>query len=114
MAFYRSKVLNAMMIVVIVSLLLMMCTQSMVLPVLCGSVALLFFIGYSLWLWIKKPGSIVINDRLSDINGLYTLYILIIVAINPTDKWWFIIPIVCAVFILFLELVNSKDEKFDI
>jgi len=35
-AFYQRKVLNALMIVVIISLLLMAYTESMLLPVICG------------------------------------------------------------------------------
>lgn len=77
-AFYRSKVLNALLIVVIVSLFLMNYTGFVLLPLLCSSLAMLFFLGYSLWLWIKKPKYIVINNRLSNISGAFTLYFLII------------------------------------
>ena len=113
-AFYRSKVLNALMIVVIVSLLLMAYTKSMLLPVICGSLALFFFFGYSLWLWIKKPKSIIINNWLSNLNGAFTLYYLIIVAMDAPNQWWYITPIVFSVVLLFISLVNNQDEKFDI
>lgn len=113
-AFYRSKVLNALMIVVIVSLLLMAYTKSMLLPVICGTLALLFFIGYSLWLWIKKPKSIIINNWLSNLNGAFTLYYLIIISINAPNQWWYITPIAFSVVLLFISLINNQDEKFDI
>lgn len=113
-AFYRSKVLNALMIVIIVSLLLMAYTKSMLLPVICGSLAILFFIGYSLWLWIKKPKSIIINNWLSDLNGSFTIYFLIINAMDAPNQWWYITPIVFSVVLLFISLVNNQDEKFDI
>lgn len=113
-AFFRSKVLNALMIVIIVSLLLMAYTKSMLLPVICGSLALLFFIGYSLWLWIKKPKSIIINNWLSDLNGSFTIYFLIINAMDAPNQWWYITPIVFSVVLLFISLVNNQDEKFDI
>lgn len=113
-AFFRSKVLNALMIVVIVSLLLMAYTKSMLLPVICGSIALLLFIGYSLWLWIKKPKSIIINNWLSNINGAFTLYYLIITATDAPNQWWYITPIAFSVILLFISLVNNKDENYDI
>lgn len=113
-AFYQSKVLNALMIVVIISLLLMAYTESMLLPVICGSLAFLFFIGYSLWLWIKKPKSIIINKQLSDLKSILTLYVLIIVAMDASNQWWYITPIALSVVILFISMVNNRDEKFDI
>lgn len=113
-AFYTSKVLNALMIVVIVNLWLMAYMKSMLLPVVCGSLALLFFIGYSLWLWIKKPKSIIINNWLSSLNGFYVLYYLIIAPMKAPNQWWYITPIVFSVVILFLALINKQDEKFDI
>lgn len=112
-AFYRSKVLNALIIVVIVSLLLMAYTKSMLMPVICGTMALLFFIGYSLWLWIKKPKSIIVNDRLSNITVALTLYYLIIMTIDASNQWWFIAPMAFSVVILFITLTNNKDEIFD-
>lgn len=113
-AFYQSKVLNALMIVVIISLLLMAYTESMLLPVICGSLAFLLFIGYSLWLWIKKPKSIIINKQLSDLKSILTLYVLIIVAMDASNQWWYIAPIAFSVVILFISMVNNRDEKFDI
>jgi len=89
-------------------------TKSMLLPVICGSLALLFFIGYSLWLWIKKPKSIIINNWLSDLNGSFTIYFLIINVMDAPNQWWYITPIVFSVVLLFISLVNNQDEKFDI
>ena len=113
-AFYQSKVLNALMIVVIISLLLMAYTESMLLPVICGSLAFLLFIGYSLWLWIKKPKSIIINKQLSDLKSILTLYVLIIFSMDASNQWWYIAPIAFSVVILFNSMVNNRDEKFDI
>lgn len=113
-AFYRSKVLNALMIVVIVSLLLRAYTKSMLLPVICSSLAIAFFIGYSLWLWIKKPKSIIVNEWLSNLNGWYTIYFLIIIAMDAPNQWWYITPIVFSVVLLFISMINNQDEKFDI
>ncbi len=113
-AFYQSKVLNALMIVVIISLLLMVYTESMLLPLICGSLAFLLFIGYSLWLWIKKPKSIIINKQLSDLKSILTLYVLIIVVMDASNQWWYITPIALSVVILFISMVNNRDETFDI
>ncbi len=114
-AFYRSKVLNALLIVVIVSLFLMNYTGFVLLPLLCSSLAMLFFLGYSLWLWIKKPKYIVINNRLSNISGAFTLYFLIIGSMKALTHWWYITPIVFAVILLFVSLINKQqDEVFEI
>lgn len=113
-AFYQSKVLNALMMTIVISLLLMAYTKSMLLPVMCASLALAFFIGYSMWLWIKKPKRIVINNWLSNINGPFTLYFLIITALNPTNQWWYITPIALSVVVLFISLVKDNDEVFEI
>ncbi|MDE7411731.1 MAG: hypothetical protein K2M94_06805 [Paramuribaculum sp.] len=111
-AFYRSKVLNALMMVIIVSLMLVRLYDTLVLPAVCGTVALLLFIGYSAWLWIKKPAKIVVNDVLSDLSGYLTLYWLIIMAMDSANQWWYIFPIVCSVIIMFIILVRDTDEVF--
>ena len=113
-AFYRSKVLNALMMVIIISLMLMNYTKSILLPVICGTLALLFFIGYSLWLWIKKPKEIIINKWLSNINEVFSIYYLIIIAMEAHNQWWYITPIVLSVVLLFIMLINHQDKKFDI
>ena len=113
-AFYQSKVLNALMIVIIVNLLLMAYMSSMLLPAICGSLSLLFYIGYALWLWIKKPRTIIINSWLSNINGWYTLYFLIIAALKSSNPWWYITPAALAVVALFILLITDHDESFEI
>ena len=113
-AFYQSKVLNALMIVIIVNLLLMAYLSSMLLPAICGSLALLFYICYALWLWIKKPRTIIINSWLSNINGWYTLYFLIIAALKSSNPWWYITPAALAVVALFILLITGHDESFEI
>lgn len=89
-------------------------SKSMLLPVICGSLAMTFFIGYSLWLWIKKPKRITINNRLSNIDGWLTLYYLIVVSFGATNQWWYITPIALTVVLLFITLVSNQDEEFDI
>lgn len=102
------------MIVVVICLLLINYNRSLVLPAICGTIALLLFIAYSLWIWIKKPGSIVINNRLSDANGVYILYFLVVSAFQPINEWWYITPIASSVVLLFISLIYDTDEKFDI
>ncbi|MDE6084830.1 MAG: hypothetical protein K2G40_00300, partial [Muribaculaceae bacterium] len=65
-----------------------------------------------LWVWIKKPESIVINDWLSNITGYFTLYFLIILAINNPGVWWYIFPSAVAVIIFFVTLVTKHDENY--
>lgn len=113
-AYFRSKVLNALMIVVILSLLLMAYTQRMLLPAICGATAFAFFTGYSFWFWIKKPKRIIISHRLSDINGLFTLYFLIVSATPAPGQWWYIAPAAFAIVILLISLAKSDDEEFAI
>ena len=102
------------MILIIVSLLLMCYYDSMLLPGICCGIGLTCFIGYSLWLWIKKPDSIIINKWLSEINGKFSLYFLIVIAIKNANQWWYIAPIALAVIMFFTTLVINRDEKFEI
>lgn len=102
------------MIVVVLSLLQMNYDRLLILAAVCGTTALLLFIAYSLWLWIKKPESIVISNRLSDANGIYLLYYLIITAVQPSNKWWYIAPIAAAVILLFATMIYDTDKKFEI
>ena len=113
-AFFQSKVLNALMILLVCSLFIMYYTGLMLLPIICGSLALLFFIGYSLWLWIRKPGCIVINGLLSDYNGYLIVYFLIVGALKTPNQWWYIFPVVSSVILFFIVLVKNFDSRFDI
>lgn len=115
-AFYQSKVLNALMIIEIVSLTLIGYMHSLLLPALCASIAFVLFIIYSLWIWIKKPRKLVINNMLSNVSGLYTLY-FIVIALFPPDSVLPIlygIPAVGAVIVMFVCMVRSSDEVFEI
>lgn len=111
-AFYNSKVLNALVITIIVCLLLMAYMRTTLLPAVCSGVALLYFIVYSLWFWIKKPKSIVINTWLSSISGWFVLYFLIIAPMKAANPWWYITPIVCAITALFISLLTRHDQSF--
>lgn len=113
-AFYNSRVLNGLMIVVVDALLLMACYKTMLLPVVCSSVALLLFIGYALWLWVAKPRQIIINSRLSDVSGYLLLYFLIMSAVRPESEWWYIVPLVGSIVAMFVTLTRSDDEAFEI
>lgn len=111
-AFYESKVLNVLMIVLVMMLEWMNCTRLALIPGLCAAVALLFFIGYSLWIWIKKPKEIMINSTLSGFNSFFLLYFLITSAMSDPGEWWFIFPIFIGMIMLCISLVRSNDEKF--
>lgn len=110
-AFYHSKVLNALMIVIIIGIFLMGYYKSYLLPAICSATGFLLFLGYTTWLWIKKPNEIVINKWLSDISGTFTIYFLIVSAMKAANQWWYIFPVVCAVLILFIVMINPKNDK---
>ncbi|MCM1032903.1 MAG: hypothetical protein NC405_04020 [Odoribacter sp.] len=113
-AFYQSKVLNTLMIVTVISLMQIGYLQSMVMPVICSSVSLALFIGYSLWLWIRKPKQITIDTWLSNLSIWFTLYFVVVVAMKDLTQWWYIFPIVAAIILMFINLVRPHDELFDI
>ena len=113
-AFYNSRVLNGLMIVVVDALLLMACYNTMLLPVVCSSVALLLFIGYALWLWLAKPRQIMINTLLSDVSGYLLLYFLIMSAVRPESEWWYIAPLVGSIVAMFVTLTRNRDKLFEI
>lgn len=110
-AFFQSKVINGMMLVVIIGLMMM---WSGAWAVVCASVGLVCAIGYSLWLWIKKPQKVVVNAWLSTVNSIYCLYYLIAVAIGYDKDWVWIVPAVGGVVVLFVAMITSHDEVFDI
>lgn len=113
-AFYQSKVLNTLMIVTVISLMQIGYLQSMVMPVICSSVSLALFIGYTLWLWIRKPKQITIDTWLSNLSIWFTLYFVVVVAMKDLTQWWYIFPIVAAIILMFINLVRPHDELFDI
>ncbi len=113
-AFYNSTVLNALVIIGIVSIMLMPLLQPHELPAICGALAFALFIGYSLWLWLQKPKRIEICPGLSDTGGLFVLYFLIVTAISPENTWWYGIPAIAAVVTLFIYMLSPKKELFDI
>lgn len=113
-AFYKSKVLNALIVVVTVCIMIAAYSQTLFLPVICGSLAMLFFVGYSLWLWIKKPKTIVINQWLSSVCSCFVCYYLITTLFDGLNGWWYMIPIVLSVIVLMTTFLNYKDEKYDI
>lgn len=113
-AFFESKVLNILIMVTITGLLIMACSGTMLLPVFCSTLALLLFIGYSLWLWLKKPAMIIINPLISNICSLYVLYFMIIAVVKPANDWWYIIPSALSVAILFIALTTYQDQHYNI
>lgn len=112
-AFYKSKVLNALMIIIITNILLMAQLGSL-LPTVCCATALACFAAYSLWLWIKRPGAIVINDWLAGLDGWFTLYFLIVMAVKSPCVWWYVVPAAGSIIALTVALTGRFDEQFEI
>lgn len=113
-AFYKSKVINALVTVAVICLLSMRCVRPALLPAVCGATALLLAAGYSLWLWTAKPQRVVTNGWLSDVTGWYVIYCLIVNAMKAPNDWWFIAPAILGVVLLFVAMVNGRDETFEI
>lgn len=117
-AFYQSKVLNTLMIVFINALLLMdwfiQAGYYWMVPLICSAVAFVLFAGYALWLWVCKPGTIVINRWLSEMSGYLTLYCLAVVVMRAGNQWWYILPAVCSIVMFVVLTVKPKDERFTI
>ncbi len=113
-AFFNAKILNALMIVVIISVLVLDYTGFMLLPAVCGGVALVLFLGYSIWFWVKKPRRVTVSKLIADVNGSLTLYFLIVTAIKDPGPWWFIFPCVAAVVLLFIDLLRPTDQTVEL
>lgn len=113
-AFYNSTALNALMIAMVVCLMLSVIITPAEIPLLAGAIVLLYCIGYSLWLWLKKPAAIEISPALSNISSIFLLYYLIIVAVSPDNAWWYIIPAFVALPAVLYFATGSRKEIFDI
>ena len=113
-AFFESKVLNVLMLIVEICLMAMACTQSMLLPTICGTAALMSFLGYAIWFWVRKPQQIIIDKCLSGINGWFTLYFLIVMAMDAPNRWWYIMPISIAICVVIVCLLRKQGKCFDI
>lgn len=113
-AFFNSKVLNVLYVMGVLSLLQVGYLKSMELPVVCSSASFALFIGYSLWLWIKKPKQIVVNVWLSDLTIWFTLFFLIVAAMKATSWMWYTFPIVAAIVMWFIDMICPHDKLFDI
>lgn len=113
-AFYHSKVLNALMIIVMVSLLLMRYEDAFLFAVIAASGAFLIAAGYTLWIWLKKPARLTISRWLSDMSGYFTIYFLIVSAIKDASVWWGVFAAVAAVATLSISLRKRGDEVFEI
>lgn len=98
----------------VLSLLQVGYLKSMELPVVCSSASFALFIGYSLWLWLKKPKQIVVNVWLSDLTIWFTLFFLIVAAMKATSWMWYTFPIVAAIVMWFIDMIYPHDKLFDI
>lgn len=113
-AFYTSLALNWMIIAAVVVLMLSRNEQSLAIPVVCASLALAFFIAYTLWLWIAKPRSIMVSRRLSTACSFFVYYFLIVVCARAENPWWYAAPAIAAIILLFVETTKPSATRFDI
>lgn len=113
-AFFQSKVLNGLMILIVVCLLMATDRELALFPLACGALALILFAGYSLWVWIRKPATLVINNPLSTLSSLYTLYFLIVRSIDLAGEWWSLAPTLLSIPVLMVALCGYGDKEFAI
>lgn len=113
-AFLNSSVLNALYIVGIISLLQIGFLGSFLLPLVCASASFALFIGYALWLWIKKPGKIMIDTRLSNQTIWFTLYFMAVAVMKDPGEWWYVIPLIAAILLLFVSLTRPTAKTLRI
>ena len=111
-AFYNSRILNLLMIVVAVALVAAVYVSSLLVPVVTASVAMAVFIGYSAWLWLSKPKQVIISPRLSAVSGCLLFYYLVISAVRPQSVWWYLAPIACVAIVLLLSIVRPDEKVF--
>lgn len=109
-AFLNSSVLNALYIVGIISLLQIGYLRSLLLPLVCASTSFALFIGYTLWLWIKKPEKILIDTRLSNQTIWFTLYFIAIAAMKEPGEWCYALPLIAAILLLFVSLTRPTAK----
>ncbi|MDE6009237.1 MAG: hypothetical protein K2G90_08530 [Muribaculaceae bacterium] len=113
-AFFNSKVINSLMILMELCILIMPLFRDIVFPVVCGGLCLLAILSYSLWLWIINPLRVIISPWLSDLSGTYTVYFLIVVAIKDAGIWWYLFAGVSAILIFLISLINPREEEIEI
>lgn len=117
-AFFNSKVLNVLVIIGFVTLMQAMYMQSLLLPTVCSAVAFSLFIGYAIWLWVKRPKQIVINKMISNGSVWFTLYFVLMPLIlrgnSSYNVLWCALPVVAAIILFFISMISQKDEIFDI
>ncbi|MBD5356015.1 MAG: hypothetical protein HDR88_03280 [Bacteroides sp.] len=113
-AFFQSKVINSMMIVINIALLMTGCTKDLIVPFSVASVSFLLALSYTVWFWIKRPQRIVINSWLSNMSGYFSFYFLSVGAMKNLNELWFIFPAIIGVCLLFVNLIKNHDEVFNI
>ena len=113
-AFYNSLVLNVLMCIEVILLCVMGYSRMMVLPGVLAGILLLVMLGYSAWVWIKKPREIVIDKWLADVSAYSTILFLIVLAIDPDDRWWYLVPAASTFIILITALIKKRSQKFSI
>ena len=113
-AFYNSLVLNVLMCIEVILLCVIGYSRMMVVPGGFAGILLLVMLGYSAWLWIKKPREIVIDKWLADVSAYSTILFLIVLAIDPDDRWWYLVSAACTFIILITALIRKRSQKFSI
>lgn len=109
-AFFNSKLINSLLIIMEMFLILMYCFTDVKLPIICSLTCLILIIGYSISLALGKVKKVVVNKYLSELSSLYTLYFLIVVAIKSPSVWWSLFAAVSLILIFFVSMIAAPDK----
>lgn len=113
-AFYNSTVLNVLEIAICICLMSAGFVHDLMIPTILACAAFAVFILYTMWIWLKKPAQIHINPWLSQLASSFVFYFLIIAAIMPEARWWYIAPILPAAIIIIMAFTAKKGSMYNI
>lgn len=113
-AFYNSRVLSILMCIAEALLCLMAYSGSMQWFGIPMGLVLLLMVGYTAWLWIKKPAQIVIDKWLAGVT-IYPFVLFGIIEIaDPENSIWYLVPCALACIFLIASLFKNTTDRYEI
>lgn len=78
-----------------------------------ASLVLMFAIsiGYSMWYWLARPAKVPVNAFLSEMSSYMTLYMLIVLALQPESPYWALTAVLCMIgtFVVYFAKQGTSD-----
>lgn len=109
-AFFNSKLITSLLLIMEMFLILMYCFADVKLPIICSFTCLILIIVYSILIAVGKVKKVTLNKYLSELSSLYTLYFLIVVSLNSRNIWWSIFAAVSLILIFFISNIATPDK----